>query len=242
MAGWIFVPNRPFSPNRHLGRTYGVARLVIMTALAVFSLIFFAYVFGSLIFSGGQLATTEKVRWGAVVQHPLFTPPLVVMIGLCVLVGIASVACATTARLRVMGDLPFLALIPPAVLGAMSMALAYFFDDPNGPEVPAKWGTTQLSLYWLGVPFVVAGGLALLVAYFVFLSVKRRHPDRIPEYEGYPGGDLSRDREVITGDPNATRAETERAAQRMLDELRKEHPGLTRRSLRKRLAQEQQGR
>lgn len=173
MIGWI-VPNRPFSSNRHLGRTYGVARLVIMTVLAVFSVIFFAYVFGSLLFSGGQLATTEKVPADAVVPHPLFTPPLPVMIGLCMITGIASVVCAATARLRTMGDLPFLALIPPTVLGMMSMALAYFFDDPNGPEVLAKWGTTRLSLYWIGVPFVVAGGLAALVAYFVLLSVKRR--------------------------------------------------------------------
>lgn len=175
MAGWMFVPNRPFSSNRHLGRAYGAARSVIMIVLTVFSVVFFAYVFGSLLFTGGQLATTEEVRWDAVVPHPLFTPPLPIMIGLCMVAGIASVICAVTARLRVMGDLPFLALIPPTVLGMFSMALAYFFDDPNGPEVDAKWGTTRLSLYWIGVPFVVAGGLAALVAYFVLLSVKRRH-------------------------------------------------------------------
>lgn len=238
MAGWIFVPNRPFSLNQHLGRVYGIARLVIMTVLAVFSVIFFAYVFGSLLLSGGQLATTEEVPQDAIVPHPLFTPPLPVMVGLCIVTGIASVVCAVTARLRDMGDLPFLALMPPTVLGMMSMALAYFFDDPNGPEALAKWGTTGISRYWIGVPFVVAGGLTALVAYFVLLSVKRRHPERIPEYEGYAGGDLSLLRETITGDPNATRVETEREAQRMLDEFRKTHPGLTRRGMRKLLAEE----
>ncbi len=242
MGGWMFVPNRPFSSNQHLGRVYGIARLVIMTVLAVFSVIFFAYVFGSLLFSGGQLATTEEVRWDAVVPHPLFTPPLPVMVGLCILAAIASVVCAVTARLRDMGDLPFLVLMPPTVLGMMSSALAYFFDDPNGPEMPAKWGITRLSMYWLGVPFVVAGGLAALVAYIVLLVVKRRHPDRIPEYEGYAGGDLSRLRETITGDPKATRAETEREAQRMLDEFRSLHPGLDRRGMRKLLAEEEQDR
>jgi len=242
MVGWMFVPTRPFSSNEYLGRAYGLARLVVIIVLAVFSIIFFLYVFGSLMFSGGQLATTEEVRWDAVVPHPLFTPPLPVMVGLCVVTAIASTVCAVTARLRMMGDLPFLALIPPTVLGMMSMALAYFFDDPNGPEVPAKWGITRLSMYWLGVPFVVAGGLAALVAYFVLLSVKRRHPDRIPEYEGYAGGDLSRLRETITGDPSATRADTEREAQRMLDEFRALHPGLTRRGMRKLLAEEEQDR
>src|SRR5690606_23438784 len=128
----------------------------------VFSVIFFAYVFGGLLFTGGQLATTEEVRWDAVVPHPLFTPPLPLMVGLCVVTGVAGVVCAITARLRMIGDLPFLSLIPPTVLGMMSMALAFFFDDPNGPEVLAKWGPTRLSLYWMGVPFAVAGGVAAL--------------------------------------------------------------------------------
>jgi len=242
MAGWIFVPNRPFSSNVHLGRVYGVARLVIMIVLAVFSIIFFAYIFGNLLFAGGQMATSEEPRWDAVVSFPVFTPPLAVMIGLCVLTGVATVVCAVSARLRDMGDLPFLVLVPPVVLGMMSMALAYFFDDPNGPEVAVKWGTTRLSLYWVGVPFVVVGGLAALVAYFVLLAVKRRHPDRIPEYEGYAGGDLSRYREALTGDARATRAETEKEAQRVLDEFREEHPEITRRDLRHLVAEEQQDR
>ncbi|QMU97166.1 hypothetical protein FVO59_07970 [Microbacterium esteraromaticum] len=152
-----------------------------MVVLAVFAVVFFAYVFGSLLLSGGQLATTEDARWDMVVPPPVFTPPIPIMVGLCVITGAATIVCAVTARLRSMGDLPFLVLIPPVVLGMMSMALAYFFDDMNGPEVEAKWGTTRLSLYWLGVPFVVIGGLAALIAYVVLLVVKRGHPDRIPE-------------------------------------------------------------
>lgn len=219
MVGRFFIPNRPFTSNSHLGRTYGVARLVLMLVLALFAVIFFAYVFGSFIFTGGQLATTEPPRYEAITPHPLFIPPIPLMVGLDVLAGIASVVVASTARLRTIGDLPFLAAIPTTVLIMLTLALAHFFDDPNGIEVPVKWGSTRLSLYWVGVPFVAAGAVALIVAYVVLLRAKRAQSHRIPELEGHASGDLSQYREALTGDPNASREHTEERAQQVLDDL-----------------------
>lgn len=145
------------------GRVIARLNAVGLTATGIGTLLLLAYLIGSLVFTGAQVAPDQAPPYGQVFDWPVFQPPvwLSIAIGAIALATFAPMAALVRPQEapRLVGAINF--TVAGSLLQSLAMLWAFPLEVPGG--LPGR-PVTQPDLYWVGA--ALAGLTIVLVLLF----------------------------------------------------------------------------